>query len=37
MFGSVKPNSLELRADCFIAATAYPEVFLVQVAGKYCT
>ena len=34
MLGSVKPNSLELRADSFIAATAYPDVFLVQVLPK---
>ena len=34
MLGSVKPNSLELRADSFIAATACPEVFLVQVSPK---
>ena len=34
MLGSVKPNSLELRTDSFIAATACPEVFLVQVSPK---
>ena len=34
MLGSVKPNSLELRADSFIAATACPEIFLVQVSPK---
>ena len=35
MLGSVKPNSFELRADSFIAATACPEVFLVHVSPKY--
>ena len=34
MLGSVKPNSFELKADSFIAATAYPEGFLVQVSPK---
>ena len=34
MLGSVKPNSLELRADSLRAATAYPKVFLVQVSPK---
>ena len=34
MLGSVKPNSFELRADSFIAATACPKVFLVQVSPK---
>ena len=34
MLGPVKPNSLELRTDSFIAATACPEVFLVQVSPK---
>ena len=34
MLGSVMPNSFELRADFFIAATACPEVFLVQVSSK---
>ena len=34
MLGSVKPNSLELRAGSFIAATACPEVFLVQLCYK---
>ena len=29
MLGSVMQNSSELRADCFIVATACPEVFLV--------
>ena len=34
MLDSVKPNSFDLRADSFIAATACPEVFLVQVSPK---
>ena len=34
MLGSVKPKSLELRADTFTAATSCPEGFLVQVSSK---